>query len=102
MPEMKDSGIEWIGEIPKEWEIIPIRYVVEEYFSGSWGNDEKGNDNDRICMRIADFDYSKMKFKNNQESLYTIRNYSNADIYSKTLRYGDLLIEKSGVVKKLR
>lgn len=25
--EMKDSGIEWIGEIPKEWEIIKLKYV---------------------------------------------------------------------------
>lgn len=24
MPEMKDSGIEWIGEIPKEWEFAKI------------------------------------------------------------------------------
>lgn len=26
MREMKDSGIEWIGEIPKEWNIIPTKY----------------------------------------------------------------------------
>ena len=25
--EMKDSGVEWIGEIPKEWEISRIKYV---------------------------------------------------------------------------
>ena len=25
--ELKDSGIEWIGEIPKEWGIIPIKYI---------------------------------------------------------------------------
>ena len=24
MREMKDSGIEWIGEIPKDWEITKI------------------------------------------------------------------------------
>lgn len=27
MREMKDSGIEWIGEIPKEWEINKIKYM---------------------------------------------------------------------------
>ena len=27
--EMKDSGIEWIGEIPKDWEIIKGKYVLE-------------------------------------------------------------------------
>jgi type I restriction enzyme S subunit len=25
--EMKDSGVEWVGEIPKDWDIIPLRYL---------------------------------------------------------------------------
>ena len=25
MREMKDSGVEWIGEIPKDWEIVPTK-----------------------------------------------------------------------------
>lgn len=25
--EMKDSGVEWIGEIPKHWVIVPLKYV---------------------------------------------------------------------------
>ena len=28
--EMKDSGVEWIGEIPIEWEIVPFRHVLKE------------------------------------------------------------------------
>lgn len=37
---MKDSGIEWIGEIPSEWEVIPHKYVMHkekticEHYSG--------------------------------------------------------------------
>lgn len=27
MREMKDSGIEWIGEIPKDWKIAQVRYL---------------------------------------------------------------------------
>lgn len=95
MAEMKDSGIEWIGEIPTDWDTKAIRFLILEHFSGAWGNDEKtDSDNNRICMRIADFDYFRMQFKENIE--YTIRNYTNAEIANKTLRYGDLLIEKSG------
>lgn len=26
--EMKDSGIEWIGEIPKSWEVMPNKYLM--------------------------------------------------------------------------
>ena len=30
MPEMKDSGIEWIGEIPASWEIHPVYFYFGE------------------------------------------------------------------------
>lgn len=33
MREMKDSGIEWIGNIPKNWSILKLKYVLK--FSGS-------------------------------------------------------------------
>lgn len=29
MPEMKDSGIEWIGEIPADWDVFKIKYLCE-------------------------------------------------------------------------
>lgn len=28
MREMKDSGVEWIGEIPKEWQIAPLKQLT--------------------------------------------------------------------------
>lgn len=28
--EMKPSGIEWIGETPKHWDVLPIRYLFKE------------------------------------------------------------------------
>lgn len=94
--EMKDSGVEWIGEIPEHWGIKSIRHLTSEHFTGSWGNDERYNANDRICMRIADFDFDKMQFKVAEDDAYSVRNYSDSDIYKRTLRYGDLLLEKSG------
>ncbi len=30
MREMKDSGIEWIGEIPRDWELKPLKAVLQE------------------------------------------------------------------------
>lgn len=27
---MKDSGIEWIGEIPQEWTLVPFRHILRE------------------------------------------------------------------------
>lgn len=28
--EMKDSGVEWIGKIPVDWEIKPFKYILKE------------------------------------------------------------------------
>ena len=30
MREMKDSGIPWVGEIPKNWEIMPNKYLMHK------------------------------------------------------------------------
>ncbi|MBZ7937165.1 MULTISPECIES: restriction endonuclease subunit S [Campylobacter] len=31
MKNLKNSGIEWLGEIPEHWEIVPTRYCFDEY-----------------------------------------------------------------------
>jgi type I restriction enzyme S subunit len=38
---MKDSGVEWIGEIPQEWNVIKLKYIsdfVQEKYSSEYGN----------------------------------------------------------------
>lgn len=32
--EMKDSGIEWLGEVPKHWQMTKIKYVTSKIGSG--------------------------------------------------------------------
>ena len=39
-PEYKDSGIEWIGEIPKDWAYSKLRYHLSESSGGIWGEDD--------------------------------------------------------------
>lgn len=35
MREMKDSGIEWIGEIPKDWIVIRLKYCFSGFTNGT-------------------------------------------------------------------
>ena len=93
MREMKNSGVAWIGEIPKEWENCSLKNTVETHFGGCWGEDPKGNANDRLCIRIADFDFARQGVK---ESASTFRNYTDVQIEKCTLKDGDLIVEKSG------
>lgn len=94
MREMKDSGIEWIGEIPKEWKIIRMKNMIVSREGGAWGEDKANNENDVICLRIADFDYSKLRFKDSNQ--LTIRNYKPEIKKRLLLSQDDILLEKSG------
>lgn len=91
---MKDSGVEWIGQIPNLWSSIRIKNIIAQRDAGAWGELEQGNNNDVICIRVADFDYSHFTIQNNKD--YTLRNYSDFQIKSLKLNKGDILIEKSG------
>lgn len=35
MREMKDSGVEWIGEIPKDWDILRLKYCFSGFANGT-------------------------------------------------------------------
>ena len=55
--EMKDSGIEWIGEIPKHWEIIRLKYGLTEKMK--YGASEEGVEFSETLpryIRITDID----------------------------------------------
>ena len=93
---MKDSGIEWIGEIPEGWTLHRMKSCISNRTSGAWGNEAANNEGDIVCLRIADFDYARFCFKDTPLEELTIRNYDKATIDELLLCVGDILIEKSG------
>lgn len=94
--ESKKSDIPWANFCPLHWKILPLKRVITARDGGAWG-EEKGNDpNDRICMRIADFAFDQGRFTRLPIDQYTSRNYTNAQIEKLYLKYGDILVEKSG------
>lgn len=38
---MKDSGIDWIGQIPEEWRVSKVNHIFEEHKQKNRGNKEK-------------------------------------------------------------
>lgn len=96
MREMKDSGISWVGEIPKEWNKRPIRSIIKSRVGGVWGDDINDDIQGVVCIRIADFDFSKRKIKDVSSDLLTYRLYNSIQIQKYSLQKNDILIEKSG------
>ena len=91
--EYKDSGVAWIGEVPKHWKVSRIKFLISHSSAGVWGEDEKNDENDIVCFRAADFDYIHGCLRLDK---MIIRNIQPEQLRGRRLHHGDLLIEKSG------
>jgi type I restriction enzyme S subunit len=91
-PVYKDSGIEWLGEIPTHWGIRRIRSTIASCQNGVWG-DEPDGVNDVVCIRVADFDRVTFRVAVADP---TMRSIEPGVVVARGLQVGDLLLEKSG------
>ena len=51
---MKDSGVEWLDEIPAHWEVRPFKVLLERNDGGAWGEDSAGDGT--IVLRSTEAD----------------------------------------------
>ena len=89
---MKDSGVEWLGEIPVHWEIGRLKSTVQSWQNGIWGA-EPTEKNAIPCVRVADFDRTRLRARMEQP---TLRSIDDGATEARALRHGDLLLEASG------
>ena len=52
-PAYKDSGVEWIGDIPVGWQPTTFKTVLVLNDGGVWGSDPDGQ-NDCLVLRSTD------------------------------------------------
>lgn len=90
----KDSGVEWIGEIPEGWETVRAKTCVKTRQNGNWGDEERAGDIDIPCLRAADFNYQCLCF--NHPDTFVKRAYNEATYLRYLLEPGDIVVEKSG------
>lgn len=91
--EYKDSGMSWIGQVPTPWKRTRLKFLFSHSNAGVWGEEEKGDENDIACFRVADFDYQKGYLGFDK---LTMRNITAKELEGRLLAQGSLLIEKSG------
>ena len=80
--EMKDSGIEWIGEIPANWNVLLLKYSI------SWKS-EKGFGNETVLSLYRDYGVIP---KNSRDDNHNVTSLD-TDSY-KLVDIGDLVINK--------
>ena len=89
----KESGVEWLGDIPSHWEISSLKRCVDGCTNGIWGSEPEESSDNTVVLRVADFDRNKLEIS---EEKLTLRNISPKESESRLLKRGDLLVEKSG------
>ena len=87
-PAYKPSGVEWIGEIPEEWDVNKLKYFIIKNDGGVWGKEE-GN---AYILRSTEITIDgKWNFENEPAK----RRLSKQEYEKALLHEGDLLITKS-------
>ena len=84
--EMKPSGVEWIGEIPKHWTMTRLKYLGESIIGLSYKpEDVTDNESGTLVLRASNIQNGKPSFLDNV--------YVNAEVDEKLrLKEGDILI----------
>lgn len=92
---LNPSGIEWLGDVPENWETRRVSSCLLSSKAGIWGNDPtKANQPDHIiCVRVADFDMDRLCV---DDMKLTMRAVPIAAREPRLLVAGDILMEKSG------
>lgn len=101
MREMKDSGIEWIGEIPNDWNLKPIYTVFEEVVNKNYN----GNITNALkftygtIVRKQNFDADEDDYVANTILNYTIVTPGTIMLNGLNLNY-DFVSQRIGLVKE--
>jgi type I restriction enzyme S subunit len=91
--KMKDSGIEWIGEIPENWDVKRTKYICDSLSKGNGITKEDVKENGNIaCIRYGEI-YSKY-----ENEVINCFSYTNLEIINspKLITKGDILFAGTG------
>ncbi|WP_229864183.1 restriction endonuclease subunit S [Seohaeicola zhoushanensis] len=79
--------------IPDGWQRTTLRHLAQGPKNGAWGSEAGEDEIDAICVRVADFDWSRLTLNLDDP---TTRSFKKQQFKNLQLRRGDIVIEKSG------
>ncbi len=97
--EMKDSGVEWIGEIPKHWKTLKLKYASWLKGRIGWQGLKSTEYTDEGAYLITGTDFENGRINWDTCAHITIERFNeDSDIH---IQEGDLLITKDGTIGKV-
>ncbi len=59
---LKDSGVEWIGQVPEHWEVVSMKRVIKEHSGNGFPIDLQGNNGSIPFLKVSDFSENQDKY----------------------------------------
>ncbi|WP_441373548.1 restriction endonuclease subunit S [Acinetobacter lwoffii] len=87
---IKDSGVEWLGQVPEHWTVKPNKYLLDFVTSGSRGWAQFYADTGSLFFRIANLTRDTIEPK--LESLQFVEPPQGSEGERSKIKIGDLLI----------
>src|SRR5690554_6318590 len=93
--KMKDSGIEWLGEIPEHWEVRKLKYVANVVLGKMLCNEDKGDYFKKPYLKSKNIQWLNVDISDVEEMWF-----SNSELEIYRLKKGDLILSEGGEVGK--
>ena len=93
--KLKDSGVEWIGEIPEHWEVKRLKYVANIVLGKMLCNEDKGNYKLKPYLKSKNIQWLNVEIESVDEMWF-----SEKEMLDYRLKKGDLILSEGGEVGK--
>jgi len=95
MREMKQSGIPWIGDIPKNWGVNRLKFIADIVLGKMLCNEDKGGYNKKPYLKSKNIQWLKVDVSSVDEMWF-----SADELKLYRLKQGDLVLSEGGEVGK--
>lgn len=86
---MKDSGVEWLGEVPAHWEVMPLKRDIEFVTSGARGWAENYAEDGDLFIRIGNLTRDTIRLDLSDVQRVTVPD--SAEVARTEVQSGDVL-----------
>ena len=96
-PAYKDSGVEWLGQVPEHWQVKRLKFISTVQTGVAKGKDNEGKDTIEVpYLRVANVQDGYLSLDD-----VTSIEIPRADLLRYSLRPGDVLMNEGGDFDKL-
>lgn len=93
---MKDSGIEWLGQVPAHWEIKPLKHMATDYCDGPFGSGLKSEHYVDEGVRVIRLQNIREDGFNGDDAAFIDKDYFEASLIRHEVLAGDVLVAGLG------